>query len=285
MADTIDWTIEGSGANPLIGTTDRPEEEPQACVVLMHGYMGYKDYGFLPVLGTRLAGSGAVVHRFNFAYSGMTNETATFARPELFGKQTWNAQVFDVLCVLDAIADGRLECGQGPTVLIGHSRGGVVSLLTAGRHRKRSDIHGVVTLASPDACCSMDTASRSEWLTHGTLDARSSRTGQTMPIASRWLEEPIADPAGHDVLGQAERIRVPVLAVHGREDTTVDPGSARRIAEACPAGSCIQIPETNHVFSMPNPPVAGGHFSTGFTAAVEAIEAFLGKLTDNHIGS
>ncbi len=281
MQNMTEWMIPGSGANPLIGNTDQPKGTPRACVLLLHGYMGYKDYGFIPVLGQRLADWGAIVHRFNFAYSGMTNDTATFARPDLFEQQTWNAQVYDTLCVLDALADSLLERGTGPLILIGHSRGGVASLLTVGRHHERPDIDGVVTLASPDACCSMDEPSQRAWLNTGTLDARSNRTGQTMPISSRWLEEQRADPAGHDLLHQASRVQVPLLAIHGDEDSTVQPASAERIASACQTGAARLIESGNHVFNMPNPPIKGGTFSPAFLAAATAIEGFLGEMTDN----
>ncbi len=281
MNDTQSWILPGSGALPLYGDTDLPTGTPRACVVFLHGYMGYKDYGFIPVLGRRLAHWGAVVHRFNFAFSGMTNNVETFERVDLFAQQTWNAQVYDTLCVLEGVNGGRL-IGQGlPLILLGHSRGGVAALLTAGRHGQRSGLGAVVTMAAPDTGCSMDAASQQAWLASGVLDVRSNRTGQEMAILSRWLEEQIADPSGHDVLGQAGKIAVPVLAVHGQADETVGPESAARIAESARNGRCALIPEANHVFNMPNPPEQGASLSSEFEAAAITVEGFLGEMADN----
>jgi uncharacterized protein len=285
MNDTQSWSLPGSGALPLFGDTDLPTGEPRACVVFLHGYMGYKDYGFIPVLGRRLAERGAVVHRFNFAFSGMTNNTESFERADLFAQQTWNAQVYDTLCVLDGVQGGRLAGKGVPLILLGHSRGGVAAILTAGRHGDRAGLDAVVTMAAPDTGCSMDSASQQAWLASGVLDVRSNRTGQEMAILSRWLEEQIADPAGHSVLGQASHIQVPLLAVHGQADETVSPASATRIAKSAPNGRSALISEANHVFNMPNPPEPGVSPSPAFEELSRQIEGFLSDLTDNKFGS
>lgn len=278
------WTLTGSGGHALFGDTHEPGGQPRVCVVLLHGYLGYKDYGLIPVLGDRLAARGAVVHRFNFAYSGMTNATASFERPDLFAQQTWNSQVYDTLCVLGAVRAGRLAGAGLPVVLVGHSRGGATALLTAGRHAGRSGgelVDAVVTLAAPDACCTMGRAEQRHWLEAGTLEVRSGRTGQTMSLHSRWLEEQIADPAGHDLLGRAADIRAAVVAIHGDADETVPPESAERIAGAARKGRAVMIAGANHVFGMPNPPVSGGEDSPGFSRAVRAVQSLLGEVTDN----
>jgi len=285
MNATEPWILPGSGALPLYGDTDRPAGTPRACIVFLHGYMGYKDYGFIPVLGRRLADWGAVVHRFNFAFSGMTNNIESFERADLFAQQTWNAQVYDTLCVIDAVKGGRLG-GQGvPMVLMGHSRGGVAAILTAGRHGERAGLDAVVTIAAPETSCSMDARAQQAWLASGVLDVRSNRTGQEMAILSRWLEEQIADPAGHRVLGQARQIQIPVLTTHGQADETVDPQSVKHIAEAAPNGRTTLIPDANHVFNMPNPPEPGGRASEVFEVLFSAIEGFLGEMTDNKFAS
>lgn len=275
------WTLTGSGGLELFGDTHEPKGEARACVVLLHGYLGYKDYGLLPVLADRLAGLGAVVHRFNFAYSGMTNNIAVFERADLFAQQTWNSQVFDTLRVLDAMGGGRLA-GKGlPTVLVGHSRGGATALLAAGRHAGRGDIDAVVTLAAPDSCCSLSAEAQRAWLESGFVDVTSGRTGQSMTVLSRWLEDQIADPAGHDLLARAGDIRVPVVAVHGQADPTVPVACGARIAAAAQNGRFVEVAGANHVFDMPNPPVAGGPESVGFRCAMETIASVLADLTDN----
>lgn len=278
------WCIPGSEGLDLLGDTDVPEQSPRACVVLLHGFLGYKDYGFIPVLGSHLASRGVVVHRFNFAHSGMTNHIERFERTDLFERQTWNAQVRDTMCVCEAIGEGRLPGAGLPLVVAGHSRGGVTAILCAGRHREQLGLAGVVTLAAPAQCCELSDREQEDWLASGVRTVRSARTGQEMPIASAWLEQQLADPGAHDVLLQARRVGVPMLVVHGTADETVPAGAAGAIARAAGerARVCL-IPAGNHVFGMPNPPDRAKSLSTAFVGAAEAIEGFVSACADKSL--
>ena len=77
----------------------------------------------------------------------MTHDVATFARPDLFARDTWNRQVTDLNAVLAALDDGTLDGGSLPRVLFGHSRGGDTVLLTLGRHHP--SVAAAITAAAP----------------------------------------------------------------------------------------------------------------------------------------
>gem|GEM_PF-4204546 len=106
-----------------------PGPSPEAAASRSSESPGYYDYGLFPVLARALTAAGLTCHRFNFSHSGMTRDTATFARPDLFEQDTWGRQQDDLAAVLD-----HLGAGAEPTVLFGHSRGGLSSLLAAPRH-------------------------------------------------------------------------------------------------------------------------------------------------------
>ena len=113
--------------------------------IAIHAY--HSDYGMFPLMAETLSRAGMVAHRFNFSCSGMTNAFETFARSDLFERDTWNQQVGDARRVIGAVASGEIA-GRGlPMVLIGHSRGGVTAILTAGRHAGELDLAGAVTYA------------------------------------------------------------------------------------------------------------------------------------------
>ena len=91
-------------------------------MIVAHGFKGYKDYGMFPRIAAELAGRGFISHRFNFSHSGMTADTETFGRPDLFEKDTLNKQVADLQSVIEGVSCGVLA-GQGfPIVIFGHSR-------------------------------------------------------------------------------------------------------------------------------------------------------------------
>ncbi|MBG83049.1 MAG: hypothetical protein CMJ40_00715 [Phycisphaerae bacterium] len=256
MAGTQDWKIENTSGLPIIGTTHLVEGSPRGVVLLAHGFRGYKDYGFIPLLAQRLADERYLAHRFNFSHSGMGHGHGKFDEDE-FRSDTWNAQVDDLLAVVGAVGSGAIQGGGQPLIMFGHSRGGVASLLAAGRHAdspELSGLKGIITAASPADACRLDDAARDSFLRNGYMDVPSSRTGQALRVDAAWLREQQADPEGHDVVTQAGRVRVPVAIIHGLDDSTVSSEDAIFLAEAVGDRAVMRLIDGgNHVFNMPNP--------------------------------
>jgi len=251
----------GANEESILVTTDSstPIADARAVVVFAHGFKGYKDYGFLPLLSRQLAASlPIVVHRFNFSHSGMTNDVDAFARPDLFEQDTWNKQVFDVGVLLDAAKNGsaRHSPNGAPVILMGHSRGGLSCLLAAGRRfrdEKTPYPDAIVTISTPRRTLNLAPEAMEMIHTQGYFISPSARTGQSLRINETWLTEQEANPAGHDALALCEDIACPVLAAHGELDKTVLPQCAKDIASACPYGDSYLVSGANHVFNTPNP--------------------------------
>jgi len=253
MVTHTPWEIESADANPILGDAHVPES-PVGVVLVIHGFLGYKDYGMFPWLARAFAAAGFITHRFNLSRSGMTNSIETFERPELFEKDTWNAQVHDVSLVIESIQGGALVGARYPLFLFGHSRGGVTALLTAGRKaRGVRTLAGVVTAAAPSFCCSWTDEQKREHMERGYSEVVSNRTKQTLRIGRAWLAEQLEDPAAHDVLAHARDTECPVLVVHGADDPTVPASCADEIARAAGQGPPVVIDGADHVFRTPNP--------------------------------
>ena len=114
------WTIPGADGEAILGNVQLPDGDARGVVVIAHGFKGYKDYGMFPRIAQTAAAAGFIAHRFNFSHSGMTNNTDTFERPDLFERDTWNKQVFDCRAVVEAISNGRLAGGGLPYLLFEH---------------------------------------------------------------------------------------------------------------------------------------------------------------------
>ena len=251
------WQIAGAEGEPIVGDTHAPEGPPAGVVIVAHGFKGYKDYGMFPRIAETMAARGLIAHRFNFSHSGMTNETATFARPDLFERDTWNKQVHDLRAVIDAVTAGTLDGRELPLVLFGHSKGGVSVLLTAGRYAQADGVKqpaGVVTASAPSTCNSLTPEQQEALTEQGFLVSPSSRTGQELRIGSIHLAEQLDAPDDHDLLKVAGRIACPVLIVHGKTDPTVPAACAGQIAEALRGDPQVEIVAgADHVFNTPNP--------------------------------
>lgn len=277
----IAWSIPGAEGQAIVGDTHLTQAEPRGCVVIAHGFKGYKDYGMIPRIAQELALCGMVAHRFNFSHSGMTNEVATFERPDLFERDTWSKQVFDLTAVLRAIRRGELSGGGLPAFIIGHSRGGTAAILTASRLTEPETIPdlgpaGVITLAAPATTNPLTDEQQEELLRHGFLDSPSSRTGQRLRIGRAFLQEQLDDVDGHDVLAAAARLKCPMLIVHGELDETVPLEHAHQLAAAAGDRARVcTISGANHVFNTPNPLPAHQPASPQLAAALDAIKEFI----------
>jgi alpha-beta hydrolase superfamily lysophospholipase len=272
-----DWSIEGADGERIIGNTHLPEAEAAGVVLIAHGFKGYKDYGMFPRIARTMADRGLIAHRFNFSHSGMTDAIETFERPDLFEKDTWNKQVFDLRAVIAALNDGTLDGWSLPYVMFGHSRGGVAVLLTAGRWTDDDDLPppaGVVTAAAPSTCNTLTGQDAKELEEKGFVVSPSARTGQALRIGRAFLTEQQEDPQGHDLLGLAARITCPVLLVHGRNDPTVPAACAKLIAQACRDATVTIIKDADHVYNTLNPMAPDAEAGPQLSEMLEAVGDF-----------
>ncbi len=259
MSTSTQWTLPGAGADgeAILGNAHLPKGDPVGVVIIAHGFKGYKDYGMFPRIAETMRDAGFIAHRFNFSHSGMTNTIDTFERPDLFERDTWNKQVFDVRAVVSAVADGQLEGAGLPYILFGHSRGGASVLLTAGRLAEDSAFPqpvGIVTASAPCQCNNLPPEVADQLLKDGYIVSPSSRTGQDLRVDKAALVEQLDDPDGHDLLALVSRINCPLLVIHGEDDPTVPVEAAEQIGRAARSEATIlRIAGGDHVYNTPNP--------------------------------
>ncbi len=273
----MNWTLPGAQGEPIFGNSHLPAATPRGAAIIVHGFLGYKDYGFFPSIADTLAERGIAAHRFNLSHSGMTNEVATFARPDLFARNTWNKQIEDIEILIHAL-DRKELIGPGmPVVLIGHSRGGVASLLCAGRRAVAAmkPLDAIVTISAPDSTSRLSQDQLAHVAQQGFLEVTSNRTGQRLRIERAFWDEQDADPRAHDLLSLAQGIPSPTLVIHGKADPSVSPACAVRIAEAVPRSRLLMIEGADHVLNTPNPLPIGAEMSPQLRETTDGMMNFL----------
>jgi len=260
-------------AHPPIG-----DARQRGVVLVVHGFKGYKDYGMFPALAATCAAAGFAAIRFNLAHSGMTRDVERFARPDLFTLDTWLRQVHDIDTLVAAVRRGEAPgvLDSGPIVLLGHSRGGVASILAGGRDE---GIDHVIAVSAPGATRGLEGLSEAELArleANGTLETASARTGQVLAVGRAFFDEVDADPAGHDVEAHARRLGRRLSVIHGEADPTVPAEDAIRIATAA-GGEAILVPEADHVFNVTNPHPGDATPSP----QLAALQARIGEILDS----
>lgn len=276
--EIISWEIPGSDGQPIYGNEHWPDEVPLGLFFCCHGFKGYKDYGFLPLLCDAVSRAGLVAFRFNFSHSGMTHRTETFERPENFEHDTWSKQITDLAAVISEHGSGhqgaRFSNAQEwagnysdlPCILFGHSRGGVTSLLSAawgqdsGFYERYWDLNelrsltALITAAAPDYACNLDDLAKDQLRAEGRLLSPSGRTGQDLYVGRDWLDEIERDPELYDPVLAAAHVKCPTLIIHGSGDTTVPVECAHNLHHAATPNSRLAIIEgASHTFDCPNP--------------------------------
>ncbi|GAB4189765.1 MAG: hypothetical protein Kow00105_04160 [Phycisphaeraceae bacterium] len=256
MTDVKDWSIPGAEGEPILGNTHLPdggEASARGVLIICHGFKGYKDYGFFPHLAQAAAGNGLIAHRFNFSHSGMTNRIDTFERPDLFEKDTWRKQSYDLKQVIASIESGELAGSGKPIAVFGHSRGGVTTLLTAAEPDVQPRLSAVITAAAPSACSRLDDEQKAALKRDGRLPSPSARTGQVLYVGRAWQDEIDQDPVWHDPCRAIREITRPIRIIHGTDDPTVPLAEAEELHRAQPAAELCIIQGAGHTFNCPNP--------------------------------
>jgi dienelactone hydrolase len=225
--------------------------EARPAVVICHGFKGFKDWGFFPRAGERLALAGFTAVSFNFSGSGVGEDGESFDELERWSRQTISGDLADLAMVVDHVA----ELGAPWIGLLGHSRGGATALVHAARDVR---VKALATWAAVSRYLRWSEDDIELWRREGRLDVVNSRTGQVLPVGRELLDDMETNGSGTlDVLDAAARLRVPWLIVQGTADESVSPDDGRRLREASVAGGgrseLILIEGAGHTFGVRHP--------------------------------
>ncbi|HVT45494.1 MAG TPA: alpha/beta fold hydrolase [Thermoanaerobaculia bacterium] len=245
---TEEFEVSSTEGLPIRGTIDVP---PDACglVVVIHGFKGFRNWGFFPWVSEQLVARGIAACRFDMSRNGVGSTGDRFDRLDLFENDTCSIQLADLRRVIDHL----LERGEGerhPIFLLGHSRGGALALLAAQGVR---NLRGVVTWSAISGVDRWDETMKEQWRATGFVTVVNQRTGQQMRMSRAILEDYEGNRERFDVVRAAEHLDVPLLVIHGSRDESVPVDDARRIAGRNQNASLVVIEGGSHTFGAIHP--------------------------------
>ena len=248
---------------------------PRSAVLVVHGFKGFKDWGFFPYLCERLAADGHWVASFNFSLNGTGPSLVDFSDLDAFGRNTLSREMEDLHWMLDRVADGTWSGGEPPaaTGVLGHSRGGGASIVAVAERNRAdagADGRGVASLVTWAAISTFQRWTEDharDWESRGVAYVTNARTGQEMPMYRSLQDDLIANRERLDVTAAAGRVRAPWLVLQGSEDSAVSVDEARALAAAGPAAELRILDGWGHTFGAVHPMEAP---SPGLEAAVDA---------------
>ena len=250
--------ISGSAGKPiLIDVRHLEDDQKKSVIIFSHGFKGYKDWGAFNLMADCFAKAGFIFIKFNFSHNGGTMDNPIdFPDLEAFGQNNYSTELNDLGLVIDAVHSGQLidksHIQLNNIVLMGHSRGGGISILKAAED---SRICKLVTLAAVS-----DFEPRfpsgtplQKWMKDGVDYILNSRTKQKMPLYYQFYQDFIDNRIRLDIPSATKRLSIPYLIIHGSSDETVSQEAAENLHHWAANATLTILPDANHTFGMKHP--------------------------------
>lgn len=252
--------IDGRHGRPVM--TDvlfREDHLPKTIVIFVHGFKGFKDWGHFNALAKHFADEGFIFIKFNMSHNGVTPaDPLSFTDLEAFGLNNYGKELDDLQSVIDWSLGDDLLSGErnGEVALIGHSRGGGISILKSAEEPR---ITKLATWASVSDFLNRNKKRTIEtWQRDGVVYTTNARTQQKMPLYYQFYEDLVNNAARYDIHRAAKSLQIPVLVVHGTADEAVPPEEAKQLRQLIPHSQLLLVEGAGHTFEVRHPFVGGG---------------------------
>ena len=246
-------SLPGALGEILISVRGGGRGAPRPAVVLVHGFKGFRSWGFFPTLAERLAKAGFTAVTYNASGSGV-NAAGEFVHPDRFGHNTYSAELADLRTVLTALWAGELGVVPPSSLgLMGHSRGAGIALLQAAHDPK---VRALVSWASIGSVGRWSAETIADWKARGRLDVMNLRTRQVLPMYLEILEEVEREGERRlDLSKAAAAVEVPWLLLHGEDDDSVAVSDSETLYAASGKGTTELrlVTGAGHTFGATHP--------------------------------
>lgn len=240
--------IRRAGKRPLAGNVHLPEGKTVGAVLVIHGFMGFKDWGFFPYLADALAAGGLLTMRVNLGGCGIREDGDVFDDPEGFESATLSQDVED-----EAAAAAFLQSRAGPMPLglFGHSRGGGTAIILASIH---PDVRALVTWGAIARAGRFGPEAEAAWREGESWPVTNQRTGQVFRIGPDFYNDLQRNRDRLAIQATGSEGTAPWLIVHGAEDASVPVREAEDLHKAAGGRSrLLVIPGAGHTFGAVHP--------------------------------
>ncbi len=187
-------------------------------ILVCHGFKAFKDWGPFPEIGRRLARNGFISIVFNFSHNGIGEEPRKFVEHEKFAENTFSLEIDDIKTVVDAVNNNVFLLpflDSRNIFLIGHSRGGAVSII-AGKEDQR--VRGVIAWSTIARFNRYTEEQKIRWREKGYVQLHSVNEHTLFRISTALLDDIENNADRLDILKNAEYLGKPLLIIHGTAD-------------------------------------------------------------------
>ncbi|MBR3699138.1 MAG: alpha/beta fold hydrolase [Bacteroidales bacterium] len=214
-------------------------------VILMHGIFSSKDYGPMPQLAKGLAQAGIASIRFDFNGHGKSD-----GRKQ---DMTIEKEIADAKAVWDYVRSLPYVSEVG---LLGHSQGGVIASMTAGRLATEGTVPAGVVLIAPGSV--IKEACQGGKFFNATFDPKDPPEYIRCWGIYKLGREYLVTTQQLDIFGTSAAYDGPVLLLHGDRDGIVPMWCSERYLETYGSHATLKVVEgENHTITRRRKQVVG----------------------------
>lgn len=253
---SIPFKIEVDPEQIIRGDLFVAQKESLGTLIICHGFKGFKDWGFFPYVASKLSNQFNVI-TFNFSHNGIGEDLTQFTELEKFAKNTYNQELEDLHTLINHVKDQSLPVEDhaqqlnGPLFLLGHSRGGGVSLIYAFDHPEL--ISGVISWNGVTNVDLFSEEQKAEMRQKGRSYVANARTGQQLPLNKEILDDIEANKERYNIIERARTTSVPIVLIQGTEDYERLLLGSERLTTTNPKVRWVKIEGGNHTFNAVHP--------------------------------
>lgn len=251
----VPFQLEVEPQRLIRGDLFHAQTESRGTLIICHGFKGFKDWGMFPYVAEQLSPALDVI-TFNFSHNGVGESLTEFTELDKFAKNTFSRELEDLEFLLRTIRAGEWLPGhtvaEKPLFLLGHSRGGGISLIYALDHPEH--VTGVISWNGSVHLAGMfGEETLKEMRSKGRAFIRNARTNQDMPLDVEILDDLERHKERFNIVARIKDAQVPITLIQGTEDLpALRDGSAELVKEN-PAIRWVNIEGGNHTFNTVHP--------------------------------
>ncbi len=224
------------------------------CLIFVHGFKGFKDWGFGPYIGNYFSSKGFFVLSFNFSHNGIGESLTEFDELDRFAENTFSLEMNELSQLIDAYSSGFFGGTSNDRLgLLGHSRGGGIALLTA---RQKSEVKAVTVWSSVSSFDRYSARQKEVWKKRGFFEVMNTRTKQKMKLNVSLLDDLEKNKEDKLNINKAVReLKKPLLIVHGEQDLAVPVEEAKELYSLADKdlSELYIVPAAGHTFNIKHP--------------------------------
>ena len=244
------FSLIGAADKIIVGDLTYDDKHTNApLIIFVHGFKGFKDWGAHQLVARYFAHNGYNYLKFNLSHSGVTTENPNdVSDMEAFAANTFSKEMLDIDLVIN-YAIQNLSFTK--VCLIGHSRGGGLSILQAANNPY---IKALITWSSiADFSSLWKKEQEHDWRKKGKIEVINARTKEKMPLNVTLLDDFENNKEILSIKNASKRLTIPWLIIHGDDDVNVSFETAQQLANLNPNSRLIKIEGANHVYGASHP--------------------------------